>query len=217
MDDKIAKKLEDFFAPYKKQKYKKGEILIRADEDPTGVLYLTEGLVKKYAISSKGEEIVVNMFKPISFFPMSWALNRSKNEYYYEAVLPTEVVKASADDVIGFLRHEPDVLLDLMERVYRGTDGMLMRMVYLMSGSAYTRLLTELIIVAKRFGKKDEKTGVITFSTTEKDLAAQAGMTRETVSRELRRIKDKQLLTLQKNVFSIPDLALLQRELSEEF
>jgi len=45
-----------------------------------------------------------------------------------------------------------------MSRVYTGTDGILMRMAYLMSGEAYSRVVTELLIAAKRFGRQDGET-----------------------------------------------------------
>ena len=58
MDEIIVKKIEAFFIQYKYQVYKKGEILIRADDNPQGIFYLKEGHVKKYAISKKGDEFV---------------------------------------------------------------------------------------------------------------------------------------------------------------
>ena len=55
MNEVIQKKLDDFFLKYKKVHYKKGTIIIRAGEDPSGICYLKEGFVKQYAISVKGK------------------------------------------------------------------------------------------------------------------------------------------------------------------
>jgi CRP/FNR family transcriptional regulator len=213
MEDVIAKKIDEFFLKYKFRLYKKGEILIRADDDPSGILYLKEGIVKKYAISKKGDELVVNIFKPISFFPMSWAINNSPNAYFYEAMTELKIWKAPRDEVNAFIKDNPDVMYDLLSRVYRGTEGMLTRITYLMAGNAYSRLITELLIHAKRFGYKD---GVsIEVKVTEKDIAAQSGMTRETVSREIKNLKNKGLISFKKNVLHIQDIHLLETELVE--
>lgn len=214
MDEHVNKKLEEFFTQYKKQIFKKGEILIRADDDPAGVYYLKEGIVKKYAISLKGEELTVNIFKPISFFPMSWALNKSQNTFYYEAVTNVIVWRAPADEVVTFVKKEHEVLFDLIKRVYRGTDGMTMRMMYLMAGSAYVRLITELMIYVQRFGMEDKNTGAFTCEISEKDIAAQAGLTRETVSRELKNLKDKKLVSFLNGVLTVTDLTKLEEELT---
>jgi CRP-like cAMP-binding protein len=213
MDEAVAKKIEYFFTRYKEQVYKKGELLIRADDAPAGIYYLTEGRVKKYAISQKGEEVILNIFKPIAFFPMNWAVNGNDNHYYFEALSDVSVWRAPREDVVAFIKREPDVLFDLMQRVYRGTDGMEMRMAYLMAGSAYTRLVTELIISTKRFGKKDGKH--ITLEMTEPDLAAQTGMTRETISREIRKLKEKGIIQILKNKLVITDLSALEADVHE--
>lgn len=213
MDEQISKKLKVFFTRYKKQTYKKGEILVRADDDPAGVFYLTDGYVRMYLITGKGDEIVLNIFKPISFFPMSWAINNTKNIYYYEALTEVTLWRAPKEDTIAFLKKNPDVLYDLVSRLYRGVDGILTRMAYLMSGNAHTRLITELLIAGKRFGKPNDKNEV-TLTVSEKDLAAQAGMTRETVSREMKVLKDKGLVTLHKTILTIKDIQSLEEELS---
>lgn len=215
MEEAIAKKIDTFFTQFKFQRYKKGEIIVRADEPPSGIFYLKRGMVKKYAISSKGDELVVNLFKPISFFPMSWAINMEPNAFFYEAVEDIEIWKAPREKAVTFIKENPDVLFDLLARVYKGTEGMLTRMAYLMSGNAYARLVTELVIHAKRFGTK---TGEHSFQVhiSEKDLAAQSGMTRETVSREMKLLKEKGLVTFEKNMIILEDLGKLEKELSLE-
>jgi CRP/FNR family transcriptional regulator len=213
MDELIAKKIDNFFIQHKAQTYKKGEILIRADDNPTGIFYLKEGIVKKYAISKKGDELTVNIFKPISFFPMSWAINGSPNAYFYEAVTDLKIWKASKESVNSFIKENPDVLYDLLSRVYKGTEGMLTRITYLMAGNAYARLLTEIVIHAKRFGKVGENGVEIKIS--EKDLSSQSGMTRETVSREIKVLKDKGHATFSKNILVIKSIEKLETELLE--
>lgn len=210
--DPVKNKVADFFTKFKQQTYKKGEILIRADENPLGVFHLKEGIVKEYAISKKGEEIVVNIFKPGSFFPMSWAINNTQNTYYYEAVTEVELSKASKEDVLSFIKNNPDVLYDLISRVYKGIDGLMTRMVYLMSESAYDRLIVELLIHLKRLGQKDGKSYKV--ELIERDLASRSGMTRETVSRELKKLSNKGLVKLTHNILTVSNINLLEKELT---
>lgn len=218
----VTKIIDSFFVQHKRQTYKKGEILVRADEEPSGIFYLKNGVIKQYAISKKGEELVLNVFKPVSFFPMGWAINKTQNDYYYEAITDVEVYKTPREKVVEFLRSNPDVLYNLMERIYRGLDGLFTRMTYMMSGGAYDRLITEIVIQAKRFGryKTVPSAGVNKFENneiemhiSEKELAAQAGMTRETISREMKILKDKGFVSFNKNTLLIHDLTKLEEEL----
>lgn len=213
MDSLILEKVEAFFTQYKCQIYKKGEILIRADDNPPGIFFLKNGYVKQYIISKKGDELVVNIFKPSAFFPMSWAINDTQNAYFYEAMTNLELFRASKKDAIKFVKNNPDVLFDLLSRVYYGTEDMLTRITYLMSGNAYNRLIIELLINSKRFGKRSDNSDYIFVDISEKDLANQAGMSRETVSRELKILKEKRLTTYEKGQFIILDLKKLEGEL----
>lgn len=209
MEDEVERKLDNFFFRYKRFKYKKGEILIRADDSPSGIFYLKRGVVKEYAISKRGEEVIVNIFKPVSFFPMSWAVNNTPNVYYFESMDEVSVWRAPKDDVIDFVKHEPDVLFDLLCRVYRGTDGLLLRLSYLMAGSAYSRLIIELITYVKRFNLQDDG---MKLAISEVDLASQTGMSRETVSREMRILKDKGILTVGNGGVTVVNFDRLQEE-----
>ena len=107
-------------------------------------------------------------------------------------------------------------MYDLLSRVYLGADGVLKRMTSLMSGSAYTRLITELTIYGNRFPENASETKKkISIKITERDLAAQSGMSRETISREIKRLKDRGLIKRQKDMLVIPDLAALENELKQ--
>lgn len=213
MDETAQRKLEHFFIHYKELQFKKGEILIRAEDDPQGIFYITKGTVKMYFISRNGDELVLNIFKPIAFFPMSWGINNTPNPYYFEAMEDVVVRRAPRSDVLAFVHENPDVVFDLLARMYRGLDGVLSRMAYLMSGNAYARLITELLITAKRFGIVENEG--IQFTITEKDLSASSGMTRETVSREMKKLKDKGLVTFQKNVLLLKSIEDLEKEVAE--
>src|SRR5579864_5629547 len=124
MDNDINKKIFNFFAQYKRQQIKKKEIIIRAGDDPTGVFYIDEGIVRQYYISKNGAEITLNMFKQKAFFPMSWTIGNIHNNYYFEAVTDCSLYKGPNEKVLGFLKREPEVVWDLLKRVYIGIEGL---------------------------------------------------------------------------------------------
>src|SRR5581483_2022056 len=181
----VAEKIDQFFAQYPQQRYLSGDFLIRAEEAPPGIFYLKSGQARQFFLTSSGEEVVVNIFKSPSFLPMSWAINKTPNDYYFQVAAPSKIHLAPVEEVLAFVRANPDVLFDLMARVYRGTDGLQRRLRQLMAGSAQTRLLTELSIAGQRFGKVNRRSGKVSIFLTERDLAAQTGLSRETVSREI--------------------------------
>lgn len=211
MNTDIAGKIDGFFAAYPVRKYARGQVLVLSGDEPDKVYQLLSGTVKQYDVTYRGDEIVLNRFRPPAFFPMSFALNGGVSQYIFEAETAIELRTCPSAAVVEFLRANPDVLLDLLSRVYRGTDALLERMAQLMSGSALSRLCLELVIEARRAGTTEDKVSY-TLHVSEKDLAARAGLTRETVSREIRKLKDQTLLEVGDGEIHISDLEAIQQK-----
>jgi len=188
-----SEKIDSFFGHYPQRTYTKRQLLLHAEEPINSVFYIITGRVSQYDIAPNGNEVVVNIFKPGAFFPMSSVINDTPNHYFFESSLATTVRVAPKSDTVRFLHEHPDVLFDLLARVYRGVDGVLRRMAHLMGGSAESRLIFELLNTASRFGELQPDSSVI-IHITESDLAKHSGLARETVSRLLKELKAAQLL-----------------------
>lgn len=213
MDTLIHDKVTNFFKTYPKRTYPKDQIVIFGGESPEKVFFILTGRISQYDISYRGDEIVTNIFKTPAFFPMSWAINGNQNKYFFKAEESTEVHVAPPEDVIAFLNKNPDVMFNLLSRLYRGVDGVLERVVHLMSGSAKSRVIYELIIETDRFGKKlkDER---YELQVSEIQLGTHAGLARETISREIKHLKDSDLIEVIENNIIVKDLNALRDELS---
>lgn len=215
MGSTVAQKVDKEFSKYPKRSYPKGQILVFADENPEYVFYITKGRVRKYDVSYRGDEVVVNVFKPPAFFPMSWAVNRSPNRYFYKTENDTELHVVPVDEALQFLKDNPDVALDLLSRIYRGMEGLLGRVVHLMSGSAKSRLLYELIIECRRTGVKN-KDGSYTLDLSEVDLAARSGLSRETISREMHKLAADKLAGMAGKNIRVSSLEALEKKMGKE-
>ncbi len=212
MKSDIQNSVTEFFSTYPQHSYTKKQTLIWNDENPPGIFYLETGSVGQYDIGANGQKNILNIFKPPAFFPMSWAINGTANEYFFETLEPVTCRLAPRDKVLTFLEDDPPVLLNLLGRVYRGTDGLLKRLNESMNGSAQSQLILELIVTASRFGSTDENGNIsIQIKTTE--LAHRTGLTRETVSRQLKLLTKSSLIHMSKGVVHIPSLDELKAKL----
>lgn len=189
------KKVDSFFDQFRNQTAPKGHILVMAGTDPKGIYYLSEGEIGQYDINDSGQKMMVNIFRPGGFFPMSWAINGTPNEYFFEAITDIKYKVAPKSEVVNLIKYHPDVMFDLLARVYRGTDGMLKRMSYLMGGRAINRLGFELVVEAKR-GRRLKPDGTCLIELSEGDLAMRCGMTRETVNRQIQKMKAEKLVSV---------------------
>ncbi len=208
----VGEKVEKAFSKYPKRSYSKGQILIFADENPEYIFYITKGRVREYDVSYRGDEVIVNIFKPPSFFPMSWAINQTQNKYFYKTETDTDVHIIPLEVALDFIKANPDVILVLLSRVYRGMDVLLGRVVQLMSGTAKSRVAYELVVECRRSG--ESKGGRYLISLKENDLAARTGLSRETISRELNKLKKQGLVKITTKGVVVNDLPVLESKLN---
>ncbi|HYK08973.1 MAG TPA: Crp/Fnr family transcriptional regulator [Candidatus Eisenbacteria bacterium] len=213
MQTDITKKLDTFFSSYPSQTFSKGTVILQAGEGPTGIFYITEGIVRNYWISQEGTEVTLNMYKPHSFLPMSWAIGEVKNTSFYEAMTPVVGKKAPKEVFLQFLKGNPEVMYDLLRRIYVGMEGLWMHIESLTTGDSSTKLTTSLVILAKRFGIQVENSTVVQLKMNEKDIANYAGITRETASRELQKLKKENLVSFEKGTITLHTLGSLEEKL----
>lgn len=200
----VQDKVKEFFGQFPITEHQKGDIVIFAHMSLSSICYVESGSVIEYDIDGKGTRNVLNTFKPKAFFPMSNAVNHADTPYFFEADSSVKIRKAPANMVVKFVKENPDVLYDLLQRTYRGTDGLLSRMAEMMHGDAESRVMRELNILMKRFGSDTVERGErLTQKITENELAERTGLARETVSRSLGKLKTKGSLSSDKGYLVI--------------
>ena len=214
MDKIVSQKVEKFFSKYPVRSYKKGQILIYRGEEPQGVFNIVSGRIKQYDVSDEGHSVIVNIYKQSAFFPMQWAINRKNNEYFFEAITSVQLRVAPPDEVVEFLKDNTDILYELLSRVYSGMDGLLRRMAHLMASKASIRVLFELVTESKRFAHQ-QKDGSYVIPMHSYELADVAGLSRETVSRELALLKKDGLIDINRRNVIVKDLDGLEKRLDQ--
>jgi CRP-like cAMP-binding protein len=201
----MHEKIKQFFDEFGTEEYNKGDVIIFANMNLKSVYYIVAGSVVQYDIAERGTRAILNTFKPGAFFPMSNAINATDTPYFYEASDQVKVKKAPAARVVEFIKNNPDVTFDLLQRIYRGTDGVLERLSEIMQGDAESRVLREIDIIEKRFGYEPISGGAhqLLKKLPEMELAERTGLARETVSRAIKKLKASGRLRVQKGYFII--------------
>jgi len=209
-----ARLVEEFFGMYVPIVYKKGEPILRAEDQPFGVYYLQSGYIRQYLLSSLGEIFVVHIYMPGSFFPLCWILNNIPNIYHFEAVTPVVLSRAPKDIFIEFLKHHPEVLLYTTQRLAAGLSAIVSRAAQLVLDDAYTKTIYLVLYYADHFGKQTKEGTALTIPLTHREIASWIGTTRETASLQVETLVKNGLLVTRGRLLIIPDVATLRNAIS---
>lgn len=204
MEPEVQQKLNNYFSKYPQKKFKKGKLILQPQKEINSAFYLTAGSIRMFTITNKGIDTTLNIFKPFSIFPLGPVINNKENLYYYETMNDVVVSIVPKKVIINLLQTEQDITYDLLSRIYKGLDGYFLIMESLLGGSAYHRVVTQLIIQNKRFGK---------VKLTHAKLASLTGLSRETVTREITNLQKKGVISYKKGAIHITSNKKLEQEL----
>jgi CRP/FNR family transcriptional regulator len=209
-----TEEFETFYKQFTVRNYKKGEMLIRTDDDPQGIFCLTKGYVRQYTISKSGLELTLHILKPLSYFPMVWAINGTRNVYYFEALTPVEVERAPRNEVVNFIKDKPTLLFALMSEMLEDDAETLQRIEHLVFSDAYRRVISILIYIVKHFGEETKKGMIVNHRFTQHDIATLVGVTRETASNEMVKLEKNGLIKYVDHSMLFENMKKLNSELA---
>lgn len=189
-----ADKLAEFFQKYPKRSYPKGQILFLSGDHSDYAYYMASGSVKVYTHSYKGDEVVLLTVTPKRMFPTSAIINDSVIVYNYQAITPIELHVAPKEDIIAFITSEPELEFMLLGQAHLALERVVRKMHLLMAGNANDLVVFELLECFYASGIKNDS-GDYVVHLSEQELGARAGLTRETVSREVNRLREHGLVS----------------------
>jgi len=205
-------KIRAFFYSHTRMQYKKGEVIIRPEDEPSGVYLIEWGFVKAYSITKYGEENLLLVRGSGSVFPLIWAFTGEHRSVSYEAMEETSLWRVSKSDYKDFLDKNPEtmpIILDMAIEAYRLHSERVMTLSY---RTARERIVSFLLVTANRFGvvQKDGSTMIMApFRQT--DIASSVNATRETTSRELNAMRKKGLTKTVEGKIVLCDTEILQK------
>ncbi|HLD24886.1 MAG TPA: Crp/Fnr family transcriptional regulator [Patescibacteria group bacterium] len=209
-DAEAVKRVEAFFSSFAPIAYKKGEPILRAEDAPFGVYFLKTGFVRQYLLAPSGETFIVHIYKPGSFFPLTWIINDTPNVYHFDAMTPVTIVRVPKDDFIQFLKDHKDALFYAMQRLSAGLSGFITRVAQLVLDDAYTKTILLILYYAENFGQKSKEGVVLSVPLTHREIASWIGTTRETASLQVETLVKKKFLTTRGRTLIIRDLDALK-------
>ena len=203
-------KFRQLFDDGTKLTYKKGEYIIRPGEEPNGVYYIIEGLIKAYSITKYGEENLLIIRKAHEIFPLIWALTGQEREIIYQAMDASTLWRIDQQTYLDFLHSHTSAMppiLDMVTEMYRIHSERLLNLEY---RTVRERLVSFLLTMSGRFGKQNGEGMIIEVPLRHQDIASSINASRETASREIAALERKGLISSKHSFIVLKDIPALQ-------
>jgi CRP-like cAMP-binding protein len=162
--------LSQFFQKNPVRSFPKSKILINPEEVLDYVYFLENGEVRMYSVSTNGRETTLHIFKPGTAFPLMLVLSGVENQYYFECKTAVQIRQSPREEVINFLKENPDEQHSMLINLSKGIVGLLTRIDNLTNLTTAEQVKSLLDNVANR-------------DISQQEIADWLGISRETVSR----------------------------------
>ena len=207
----VKQKLEQFFADYPVQEYGAGEVILPVAQPVEQIFFLKSGYVRQFLTSQAGIELTVHYFKPYSYFPLIPLLAERENRFGFVALTDCVCRVAPVKPVLEFICHDLDINCDLNVRFASAIDGLSLRLEYTYFYPALIQTANLINFLAVEFGRVEGEKIILDRHFTHQQLADWLGLARETVSRQIEKLKQQGIISYRGHQMVILDPAGLQQ------
>ncbi|HET8671905.1 MAG TPA: Crp/Fnr family transcriptional regulator [Candidatus Saccharimonadales bacterium] len=195
--------LSEFVRRYPVRSFKKNETLIFQDDKPLHVYYIKTGYVKGYDIDSQGTEQLLWLGTSGDFCPLLCMFEaEAAIPYFLSALTDVEAYAIRCGDLRSFLEGNYEALREV-------SNSLMVRLVHTFhhlnaveKARAEEKIIYSLNFLIRRFGT-NQSTGKVTLPLTHQDIASLIGLSRETATQELKKLKERGYIHYDKYSFVI--------------
>lgn len=184
---------------------KKRSILIYQGEVPRQAYIVLSGALKTYRLSNFGEEQIVGFRTKGDLLADTWLFGKTSSAlYYYEALEDSEVLTVEKPVLLDLIKNNDAVRDMAFNYLTTSHTGMLMQITALEQSRAAEKLLMMMYYLMFRYGKQVKPNVYrVNLHLTHTTLGSLMGLTRETTTMELVRLKRKKILAYDSKGYDI--------------
>ena len=188
------KELAAVAALAKPRKYAKDEVVFHADEQGDIFCLIQSGQVKVTMISPEGKEIILSMLGPGDFFGEMALLDDQPRSATVVATEPLEVLTIFRHDFLQILAENFSIAKKILAEMSRRLRSASYRIESLATMDVYGRLARFFLGLAREQGTVLENGYIAVTRPTHQAIANTIGTSRETVSRLIHDLMERDLL-----------------------
>jgi CRP-like cAMP-binding protein len=197
----------------RKRSIREGDFLFHRGDEGTALYIIHRGLIKIAVHTKRGDEVTLAMLTDGDFFGEMALLDGMPRSADAMALEDTQLFALNRVDFLSFLfqnEHAIRTILQALSLRLRKTDDMVAEVCFLNVSERLARRLVDLVESRHQVDKGD---GRCNLHLTQQQLASLIGVSRETVNKELKILRQKGIVTTARNTIIVHDLERLKNRM----
>jgi CRP/FNR family transcriptional regulator len=187
-------------------RFGKGQTIFSEGDEADALWVLLKGQVKIFKMSPDGREQVMRIVRAGEAFGEAAALSRGDFPAHCEAIARSVAVRFPANDFLALLKGSPQLAVNMIVALSQLLRGFASLVDALALREVSARLAKYLLDASVR-----TKSDAVVLEVRKSILAARLGTVSETLSRTLRRLRDRRIVRVEGQRIDILDRPVLQQ------
>lgn len=219
MGNKLSEKLISKLGAYTQRNYTPSQPILYQGEIPQVAYIIMDGVIKIYDIDSNGNEKIVSFASTGDVLSPAWTFNKAPvNLYYCDAFTEAKLCCIAKEELHNLIKSSSDLLSYLFDQQLTAYIGAQIQINALEQSKANEKIIYTLQYLVLRFSKQTNQAWVeISLRLTHQDIANMNGLTRETTTTELNKLRKKGVIRYKGQVCHVNVTALRRLLSSDEF
>lgn len=201
--------LEALKADRSTNRYKKKQLIYSEGNHPSRLFYLQKGKVKTYRRNDDGKELIVGLYNEGDFLGYLPLLEGRTYQETAEALEDTELAIIPRQDFETLLSSNPEVMRKFIGILARNINEKEEQLLAIAYNSLRKKVADTLVTLYKKYNT--EGTAGFHIDLSRENLAAIAGVAKESLIRMLGELKEEQLIAMEGSRIRILNYSKLER------
>ena len=185
----------------KRKEFKKGERIFDVGDSFDSLYVINKGKMKIHDYTLEGDEKIYYILKESDVLGEISLLKETEFSFMATALEDTKVCMIKKRDFDKFIQDKQQVAFKIFEYAYKKITSLENQIKILMSSKSINKVAGLIIKL-----KKEQESNNIKFFQTQEEMARSLGITRETFSRKLNKLRKKNIISFSKNIVKIHDI-----------
>lgn len=178
------------------KEYIKGDVIFAEGNIANTLYFVNEGKIKLYKYTKDGKEQILHVLSEGDFFGELNLIKLSKYGFNAKAIVDSKICTLTKEEMKDIMMRNPEIGIKLLETVgerLAKVENLVQNLATNDVDSRMAYLITDLM---EKYGESSGNNISIKLPLSREEMANYIGVTRETISRKLKKFEDEKLIKI---------------------
>ncbi|WP_271812361.1 Crp/Fnr family transcriptional regulator [Clostridium beijerinckii] len=178
------------------KEFSKGDVIFTEGNIASTLYFINEGKIKLYKYTKDGKEQILHILSEGDFFGELELIKPSKYRFNSKAIEDVKICTLTKEEMKDIMMKNPEIGIKVLETVGERLSKVENLVQNLATNDVDSRMAYLIIELMEKYGENVEGNISVKLPISREDMASYIGVTRETISRKLKKLEDENLIKI---------------------